>query len=474
MKKLKRYLAALLALCLCLPGLALGETALIPQLAQWQLEDSELPIRTTMGVELSALTPLDDDRVAALNLLLSHLSFRAESLTTGAERWSRSSVLVDGAETLSLTRREVDGVQQLNASFLPDVTLQSEAVNPVTLLLGESPTLALGGYPADAEAILREVRRLTDDLPVLLAQWMTEDDISKKLEKYGTAKRLYTYTLPAEDAAALGEVLAGAAQEERVRAFLSGLTFTKEQEITVYADAEGQPLRLSYTGRCGTDEEHQRKVSLTWSMKDDGTTARDSLTLKSPAVSGKDRDTLTWKRLLSAKDGERTLDASFRCESVRDGETTVLEGEADLTHTFEVGNSRLTGKAWIEQTDAQERRSTWIAEPELLLSLEDMYPEVSGTVRATCKQDKKITLDAVLTCTLAVGEGFNWEMRAGQTDLEGLSAEALALLQAQGAENMASQLVQVLLRLPAEDLTFLRDGLTDEAWQRIINALGSA
>ena len=191
-------------------------------------------------------------------------------------------------------------------------------------------------------------------------------------------------------------------------------------------------------------------------------------------MSGKDRDTLTWKRLLSAKDGERTLDASFRCESVRDGETTVLEGEADLTHTFEVGNSRLTGKAWIEQTDAQERRSTWIAEPELLLSLEDMYPEVSGTVRATCKQDKKITLDAVLTCTLAVGEGFNWEMRAGQTDLEGLSAEALALLQAQGAENMASQLVQVLLRLPAEDLTFLRDGLTDEAWQRIINALGSA
>lgn len=474
MKKLKRYLAALLGLCLCLPGLALGETALIPQLAQWQLEDSELPIRTTMGVELSALTPLDDDRVAALNLLLSHLSFRAESLMTGAERWSRSSVLVDGAETLSLTRREADGVQQLNASFLPDVTVQSVSDDPAALLLGDSPALTLGGYPLDSGDILQEARRLTDDLPVLLARWMTEQSVTKKLEKYGTAKRLYTYSIPAEEAAALGETLAGAAQEARVREFLAGLTFTKAQKITVHADEEGKPLRLSYTGRCGADEEHQREVTLTWSMKDDGKTARDSLTLKSPAVSGKDRDTLTWKRLLTANGGERSLEASFRCESVRRGETTVLEGEADLTHTFEVGSSRLTGKAWIEQTDAQALRSTWIAEPELTFSLGDMYPEASGTVRATCKRDKKITLDAALTCTLAVGEGFNWEMRAGQTDLDGLSAEALALLQAQGAESMASQLVQTLLRLPAEDLAFLRDGLTDEAWQRIINALGSA
>ena len=138
--------------------------------------------------------------------------------------------------------------------------------------------------------MVTEAKRLMNDLPVLLASWMEEKSVTKKIDKMGTAKYMRTYEIPEEEAQQLGSLLADAAQEPRVQAFLSSLTFTDDQEITVYENEIGQVLKFSYTGRCGVDADSQRKVTLTWSMKDDGQEARDTLSLKSPAVSGSDRE----------------------------------------------------------------------------------------------------------------------------------------------------------------------------------------
>ena len=56
----------------------------------------------------------------------------------------------------------------------------------------------------------------------------------------GTAKYMRTYEIPEEEAQQLGSLLADAAQEPRVQAFLSSLTFTDDQEITVYENEIGQ------------------------------------------------------------------------------------------------------------------------------------------------------------------------------------------------------------------------------------------
>lgn len=155
-------------------------------------------------------------------------------------------------------------------------------------------------------------------------------------------------------------------------------------------------------------------------MKDDGQEARDTLSLKSPAVSGSDRDTLTWERVAEVDGGNRTLSESFRYETVRNKEKTILEGEAELENAFDIASSLLTGKAWVEQTLPDETLLTWVMEPNMTFALGSMNPEASGNVLVTYKEDKRVTQEATVYINLAYGDGFNWELREGETNLETL------------------------------------------------------
>ena len=470
----KRLLAALLCLWMLLPMTARGEVELVPQLRQWGLAESQAPIRATVSVELGAWLPFDETTLAALNLLLSHVSFQVETLHMAQEDWSRSAVLLDGEDVAVLTQRQADGVQRLNASFAPDATYSAVSGDPLALLLGESPALNLGGFTGTEEEMVAEAKALINQFPVLLVSWMTEKSVSKKIDKMGTAKYMRTYEIPEEEAQQLGAILSEAAQESRVKAFLSGLVFTKDQEIAVYEDEAGQVLRVTYSGRCGADADSQRKVTLTWSMKDDGQETRDNFSLKSPAVSGSDRDTLTWERVAEIDGAKRSLSASFSYETVRNKEKTTLEGEAELENAFDIASSLLTGKAWVEQTLPDDTRLTWVLEPDMTFALGNMDPEASGSVLVTYKEDKRITQESTVFINMAYGDGFNWELRPVETDLESLSEDALKVLQEQGAERLAADMLRGLLRLPQEDLLFISEGLSEEAWQRVLEALGGA
>ena len=76
---------------------------------------------------------------------------------------------------------------------------------------------------------------------------------------------------------------------------------------------------------------------------------------------------------------------------------------------------------------------------------------------------------------LAYGDGFNWELREGETNLETLGTEALARHFRSRARNAWRRICsRGCSRLPQEDLLFISEGLTQEAWQRILDALGGA
>ena len=99
--------------------------------------------------------------------------------------------------------------------------------------------------------MVTEAKRLMNDLPVLLASWMEEKSVTKKIDKMGTAKYMRTYEIPEEEAQQLGSLLADAAQEPRVQAFLSSLTFTDDQEITGQQSLSCQsPYTRMKSGRC--------------------------------------------------------------------------------------------------------------------------------------------------------------------------------------------------------------------------------
>ena len=463
----KRLLAALCCIMMLLPFAATAETELVPQLSAWQLEESASPIRVTASAQMSAWVPFDDTMLEALNTLLSHMSVQVDTMNLSGETWSKTALLLDSEESVSLTQRQAENQRLLNASFLPEQTLTS-AVDPTALLLGDGAALNVPGYTGEEQAWVAEAKRLMQELPTLLADWKKEESVSKKIAKSGTAKTLYTFKLGKDDAAQLGTILAGAAQNSMVKAFLSSLTFSKAQAIKLYTDAEGQVLRFAYEGRCGVTT--QRKVTISWNMKDDGESARDSLTVKSPAVSGSDKDSLTWLRELDTSKSKRTLTASFTYTAVHSKVKTTLEGEADLT--YKQNGGVLTGEAWIKQTDRDGDSETWIARPELTFADAQEAPAVQGGVQLTHKQNKRVAEDMTLTLSMAAGESFSWEMRGTETKLDELSAESLTALQEDGAKRMAAQVLRAMLTLPQEDLAFIQKGLSQEAWQRILNALG--
>ena len=66
----KRLLAALCCIVMLLPFAASAETALVPQMSAWQLEESASPLRVTASAQMSAWVPFDDTMLEALNTLL--------------------------------------------------------------------------------------------------------------------------------------------------------------------------------------------------------------------------------------------------------------------------------------------------------------------------------------------------------------------------------------------------------------------
>ena len=133
----KRLLAALCCIVMLLPFAASAETALVPQMSAWQLEESASPLRVTASAQMSAWVPFDDTMLEALNTLLSHMSVQVDTMSLSGEKWSKTALLLDSEEAVSLTQRQTENQRLLNASFLPEQTLTS-AVDPTALLLGET------------------------------------------------------------------------------------------------------------------------------------------------------------------------------------------------------------------------------------------------------------------------------------------------------------------------------------------------
>ena len=90
--------------------------------------------------------------------------------------------------------------------------------------------------------------------------------------------------------------LADLCETETGKNFLKNLVFQGAQKIVLLYDKDNQLLRINYDGTLGTSSEDLRRVSLVWKCLRSENHIKDSLTIKTPAVSGYDRDNLAYER----------------------------------------------------------------------------------------------------------------------------------------------------------------------------------
>ena len=469
---MKRLLAGMVALVWCLallPG-AGAEAVLTPRLALW---DDVPAVQMELGADVSVHMPFDEERCGQLNALLKHLTLRLRLIRMEDEKWSRAALCVDGKEAVSFAQRQQDGHTALRVSCLPGETFTTgqaaDASSALGMLLGETGgDMSLFGLDGSEEAWITDAYALVCSLEEPLSAWCKESAVKTSVKNMGTARIKRSYTVPKDQAEEFASALIAACPMGKLGTLLSGLTFTGQQKLTVLLTKDGAPLRVEYTGKCGPDTKQQRQVTLTWRMRRDQSTL-DELTLKSPAVSGTDRNTLTYSRKLAPKkSGGKSYDSKFTYEWVKDRQKTTLSGECSLTCTEKKSGSTLSGSVKLKRQlpDAKSAETVKLT-PDLLLTDD---PAVRGTVLAEVYSGSNVIEQAKISVEIMPGETFDWALGENAVSLDGMDQTSLEELRSRVVSAMGAELIPMLVLLPEEDTLYLSADLPPETWQAIMNA----
>ena len=473
---MKRLLAGMVALVWCLallPG-AGAEAVLTPRLALW---DDVPAVQMELGADVSVHMPFDEERCGQLNALLKHLTLRLGLIRMEDEEWSRAALCVDGKEAVSFAQRQQDGHTALRVSCLPGETFTTgqaaDASSALGMLLGETGgDMSLFGLDGNAEAWMTDAYALVCSLEKPLSAWCKESAVKTSVKNMGTARIKRSYTVPKDQAEEFASALIAACPMGKLGTLLSGLTFTGQQKLTVLLTKDGAPLRVEYTGKCGPDTKQQRQVTLTWRMRRDQSTL-DELTLKSPAVSGTDRNTLTYSRKLAPKkSGGKSYDSKFTYEWVKDRQKTTISGECSLTCTEKKSGSTLSGSVKLKRQlpDAKSAETVKLT-PDLLLTDD---PAVRGTVLAEVYSGSNVIEQAKISVEIMPGETFDWALVEDAVSLDGMDQTRLEELRSRVVSAMGAELIPMLVLLPEKDTLYLSEDLPPETWQAIMNAARQA
>ena len=459
-----RRICLLLALCLALSP-ACAESFLLPGFSPDAAADQAFTLSVTPIVH--TVMPLDESRTAELNALLGHLRLEIAAEPVGAdERWQEVRLLTDGQETLRLIQHETGSGTALSASVCPG-RIWFSAGDALSLLLGSEPV------GEDVYGIRPEHLNLPDEADTLLAAVLEEcadswviTNANENVKGFGRTTKRYRWTAAAQDAAAFGQRIAGLCPEGLLRAFLSGLTFSGKQSLNLLATAEGEILKLTYSGQCGPDAESLRKVTVTWRRKRGEDGVKDELSVTSPAVKGKNRDTVDFKRNGTVKDPTRELTASLKWEKRRDGaQTQTLTASLDAAVTRAEGADLLSGTCRAELKTGTDSTEGKEAEWSLTAVSAGSF---SGSVTLRDRRDGHTVSDVTLTGSCKPSAAGGWAQAGEYLDLDRLDAGMLAAQRDELLNASAGALIRAFVLLPQEDTVYLSRELP--AWQQIVDA----
>ncbi len=464
----KKWLAflCLCALCVCIAGGA--EASFFPDM-DWDTT----PVEVTARLDVSAHMPFDETRTGYLNDWLKHVSLTLRAQQMGGEAWGQLSLAVDDAEALRITQCEDEQASQVQLSLLPDTTytmpLEDDAA--LNVLLGQTLD-DTSSFPIGAG----ELSLLADGEEMLAALLENErENLQDKAEKqtvngYGTTTRRITLNVSSEDAENFGALLSSLCPAGSLKNLLEKLTFSGKQTMYWLAEDDGAWHKFNFTGRVTPEGGTTRKVTLTWRMARTEEATKDQLTLKSPSVSEKesDKNTLTLKRTVQDRSDGMSYEAEFEyAESVQKVKRT-LTGEAKLTRKDKEDGINLSGDISIKE--APEEGSSQAHEFEINLLLDDVEQTASGTVAVTEKLGGKVQEAATVSLYVQPCDYFSWELRESTVALNLLDETQLSALRENLAGAAAKALIRPLVLLPKEDTLYFSKDLSDEAWDRIVNA----
>ena len=406
----------------------------------------------TFSIHPAVLAPYNEERLDALNALLSHLSIHMGQ----GDGSSLVEIDVDGVPAIRLTEKALaEGTLQrwdtTDQSFLmwADGTQSLLPIGRNALFAfpaEDSDQLAGGTFllrqlTQNRLAWLDEGRDLLSSLPTVFSDHWKASAVDTTFRKYGKAKKKIVLTLTASDVQeGSTDLLADMCQPGSLRNYLSHLVFSGRQQWTLWLDADGQLIRARYSGNAG-QEGSLRKITLDWKMARQEASRRDEFTIRCPAVQGSDTDVLTF----SCFENEEDFSLEFSYQRTRNKVKSTLKGTASLSWA-----ENLTGEFKVTST-ANKKKESWSIKPDIrCVNATDW----EGTLQCIHTEEQRTTLDMEITASIHPETENFWTAANDEADEASNETSPEALQQA-----VVSALVRSLFQLPAEDLTFLIDGL---------------
>ena len=466
---MRRLMIWLAVLCLMLTATASAEIELAPQVKEW---DEAAPLEVTLQAEVATHMPFDDNRRDQLNGLLKHMALRLNTTVADDEDIGRVALQVDGRDVAWMMQKENAAETQLRLSWQPGVTYSATG-SALESLAGDMPEISLRGVSADKQQWLEDGPVLLAGVGEALEEYKKQESIKTTIKGMGVARTKIYYTVPKSEAELFGDAVAACAPAgSTLGDFLAGLTFSGQQKLIVWLDADGRMLRAEYAGKCGVGEDSLRQVSLVWRMCRTEEAIKDDITLKTPAVKGEDYNTLTMTRnLLKDENGVVTVDGKYNYAVRKDKHKDTRSGEGKLTSTPEEDGTRLSGSVTLKrkQTGDDYALST-VLKPDVLLGSLDGTPVVSGTVQVQDMYGDNVVEDATIHVDVAEGNALLWEDAFAAVDMNAMDEQQLTEM----LEGLSAAVVPHLVLLPQEDTLFISADLPEDVWQKITEAARNA
>lgn len=441
---MKRFTALALVLIL-LPAMAAASVLPFRTLPDY----SDMPdgFSMTLSAQATAHMPFGEERLSWLNALLRHLSMQ---IISAGER-ERLCILVDGMEALSAD------LQTEN-----DLTYSAWSFDPATVYTGliqdlPQDTGTLYGLTLTEHDLMDQVFAVFEDLPTAYGEVMQVSKVNSELKGYGILTSKQQLIIDKKDTELLESLpvrLSALCKDATLRESVSRLVFSGRQVFTLLSDAEGNLLKVSYTGVCGFPDD-QREVSLNWQHVSTEGKVRNKLTLKTPTASAKARNNLVVEEKTVPDGAGETWTGTYKYEVLSAGLKTVLTADVNL-HLEE---ETLSGKVSFQQNVGSDPYTRILLEPALHLTERN----AEGTVKISQYSRKNLLEGAVITLAAQSGASLsrlNTEQAVSMTDTV--------------RERLLKQAVRALIRplvlLPEEDTLYLSRDLSEEAWSKIAAA----
>ena len=447
----RKTIVLILIMMLLLPSAAAGA---VPMPVTLLTGETNEPLRIVLSEpEVKKLSQFDENRTEQMNRLIRHAGI---DLNIG-RNCSKTKILIDNEEAFSYLQN--DDAERIY-SFEPTVIYQKKTNEEETD--DDDFALFLEQFLVKANQYINDLYTLFAAAPEAFAERTRKEGTELRLSGFGKAVQRVTISFPADYVKEnFPKVLNDLTDSEEYRKIISGLTFSGAQKISLLYNAEGRIVRINYDGTVGNSEETLRKVSLVWKVLREDEHQKDSISLKTPAIKGADKDNIALERELDSSD-------SALGKYMWDIQIDHRAGKEDKKQTH--FSAQLTDADSVISGNMEYNIKRDGKNPKTKVYVEirqENAGEYKGTIEIADYSGKIEKNRILIHALLQKGEAIKWP-ETGLTKAE--SAEINEIDSKNGTEDIiAGIIIQKLFDLPEEDLTYFSNEIPASMWLELVH-----